>query len=242
MKNFVFITLTLLAPTAFGQSTAFLLSQAEDVLQANLDITGGEDRWRDVETIRWEATLSGRVDDLTLTGKRTSVCKFPGYRYVEQEILNGGVTEKYQMVYTPNRAWMNQPDGRKNLPLDQYNPALSCAKEELCILDGDEWTLERMEKTTFQNRPVYKVILSQDNAYYQYRYYDRRTLMHVATEMPMPDDTVMTTLYSDFRTKDGLILPYRITVITPQVDGRQVYDIQRIELNPDVDNKLFSDR
>lgn len=238
-RFYFWFLLSVLPLTATAQQTrTYYLDSAEDLFRANLDITGGEERWRDISTIRLEAQISGQIDDFPLEGIRISISKFPGYRYVEQQVLNGGIRETYKLRYTPERAWIEQ-DGKKSLVPQDESPSLLQAKEELAFLEAEDLEIEAFERTYFNNKRVFKVVFTRQGTTYT-RYYDRQNLLLVGTETPLNDGSVVTTWFSDYREVKGLLFPFQISVFTPNVGGRQVYHISRITLNIEVNvSQLF---
>ncbi len=221
-----------------AQTRTYYLDSAEDLFRANLDITGGEERWRQVNSIRLEAQISGKIDETDLEGLRISISKFPGYRYVEQQVLNGGIRETYKLRYTPEKAWIEQ-DGKKSLVPKDDGLSMLQAKEELALLEDEVVEIMQFERTFFNNKRVFKVVYARKNNTFT-RYYDRQNLLLIATETPLNDGSVVATWFSDYRDVKGLLFPFQISVFTPGVQGRQIYQVSHISLNVEVNlSQLF---
>lgn len=222
-----------------AQERVYVIREATELLEAHIDLTGGETNWREVERVRWEASVSGVVNSQPIKGKRTAISQYPGFRYVENNLVNGTANERYKVVFTPTKAWMETPTDRKIIPIED-GPSLQGAKEELVILDSDEYEMIEFKKTRLNNRLVYEVTLEK-NGKTLLRYYDRTTLMLIATQVTLDDGRIIMTRYSDFRPVGKLIYPFHVEVYSSDLEGKQVYDINRIELNPKIDAaRLFS--
>lgn len=217
-------------------SRTFQLRTSQDVMMAHIEITGGEEAWKAIQAMRWEADMSTILDTVQLFGKRITVSQYPGYRYTEQTVMNGQIEQKWKVVYTPTEAWMQTPDGKEVMPLEN-NPSFQGAKEEITILADPDYQIDPYEKGIWEYKQVYIVTIRHQGETYK-RFYNRSTLMLMRVETTKPDGSVYIISYSDYRAVGKVLAPFRIEVQPPNM-SKQVFSLNSMELNPEVDAKLF---
>jgi outer membrane lipoprotein-sorting protein len=92
-----------------------------------------------------------------------------------------------------------------------------------------------------EGEPCYKVDLTSNEGLKQTRYYStksglmRKTAMTMKTEMgDIPTETIV----SDYRDESGLLVPHK--VVTKLMSQQMVMNIERVELNPEIDASRFA--
>ena len=152
--------LALLATTSTLQAQNWTLKTAKEVLEANVEATGGTDAWNTIKTIRLEGTMemdSPMGGGGTQKGPFIVHVKLPGYSHRESTMETQMGEMKSTLVMTPEKSWAESSmGGRRDLP-DQDWMDLESAKQELALLNNDAYTLAGLETDIADTGPIYIV-------------------------------------------------------------------------------------
>ena len=198
--------LALLATTSTLQAQNWTLKTAKEVLEANVEATGGADAWSTIKTIRLEGTMemdSPMGGGGTRKGPFIVHVKLPGYSHRESTMETQRGEMKSTLVMTPEKSWAESSmGGRRDLP-DQDWMDLESAKQELALLNNDAYTLAGLETDIADTGPIYIVSVEHNGKMYK-RHYDQISLMLLAAERPSLRGGKEWIHYGDYKDVDGL--------------------------------------
>lgn len=237
-----------------------LLETAEEVLEANIETTGGRAAWEAVRSIQLTGT---RISDAPMGGGKMTatfveIIRYPGYLHsaAQMDTPMGAMT--VTRVRTPEASWVEAGEmGRRDIPV-RPSLTLESACPELAILDNPEFAATGLATDTFDGADVY-VVSHIAGGQTLRRYYDQDSLLLLAAERISAggDDDAEPELvtYSNYREVDGLQISHAqveqvtMTMITRSGDGEETetthrgesnLTIESVTINPDVDDSLFS--
>ncbi|MDX1438590.1 MAG: hypothetical protein R3284_01690 [Rubricoccaceae bacterium] len=233
------------------------LETAEEVLEANLEATGGRSAWEAIQSLERTGL---RINDSPMGGgKMTSTfvetIQYPGYLHNSSEMETQMGTMNIVRVITPEESWVEAgPIGRREMPLEP-NLNLEGPSAELTLLTSSEFSIAGMTTDTFEGREVYVVTVDVAGVELQ-RYYDQSNLMLLAAERGGADGAEPELVkYGDYREVDGLLFSFEqdeevtMRMISRDASGNETETLRRgdatvtienIRLNPNVDTTLFS--
>ena len=237
-----------------------LLETPEEVLEANIEATGGRTEWEAVQSMQITGT---RISDSPMgSGKMTSTyvenIRYPGYLHNASEMDTPMGSMTVTRVRTPAASWVEAgPMGRRDLPV-RPSVTLERACPELAILDDAEFAITGLATESFEGQYVY--VVSHDVAGVTLRrYYDQESLLLLGAERISAggDEGSEPELvkYRDYRSVDGLLISHAqaeevtMTMISrsgggdetqTQHRGESSVTIENIVINPGVDDSLFS--
>lgn len=179
---------------------------AREVLEANVEATGGSDAWKAIKS----STLKGtRVLDTPMGERKadfTTYNRYPGYSRTD-EVIHSPMGEMEQvMVSTPEGRWTNAMGGTRELPARSWIVSES-AKDELFLLSDDRVELGSLETEIDETGPVFVVSFTFEGESYK-RKYNQFTLLLTAAEAPGNDGSKNWTSYDDYREIDGFHIPH----------------------------------
>ena len=209
---------------------------AEDVLEANLEATGGRAAWEAIENMHVVQEVLAEMPQGLMTLESEAWIIFPDYMFadVRQTMEASGMPAVDSKIYmTPEGGWMETPQGRQEFdepPAELRNAARSDAKEELALLNGDaELTLLPNQK--MDGTDTYVVQVGGENG--TKRYYDAESLLLIATEAPSPMGGTMIQRVSDYRQVGNVQFPHQQDAeITDEI--RQSVVLSTVEFNIDL--------
>lgn len=233
MTNFQVLAFTIalsipLASTTSAQS----YRTARDVLEANVEVMGGEKAWGAVRSLRVETEMEmdGPVD----MGRITSTTMiYPGYRFSESEIFIPGANQiqSTKILLTPDGGWMEGPEGREKLEKpDGAGPTGGPrhALEELGFLQSD-LSLNLLDNKQIDGRDAYVVQIG-DGEEAPKRFYDTDTLFLIAQEMRTNMGGNIMRHLDDYREVDGIYFAHRQEIDSP-MGGKQTEITSSITVN-----------
>ena len=197
-------------------------STARDVIEANLEATGGTEAWKAIKTI----TLGGTRMLDTPMGKRKSVfttyARYPGYNRTE-ELIDSPMGEMEQLIVsTPEGRWTKAMGGRREMPARDWISS-QYAKDEVFLLSDDRVELAPLEKETDETGPVYVVSFTFEGEVYR-RKYSQFTLFLTAAEAPDNSGVKNWSNFDDYRQIGGFHMPFlwgSVASITVNMNGEE---------------------
>jgi outer membrane lipoprotein-sorting protein len=213
----------------------------DEIIAKNVEARGGEAKLRAVKAVR----LTGKVEvGPGMVAPTTMVIKRPGM--VRMEFTVQGMTAI--QAYDGKTGWGVMPfQGKK----DPEPMAADDVKqlEDQADLDGPLMdykskgnTVEYLGKDKVEGSDAFKLKVTKKNGIIETSYIDADSGLEVKTITKTKirgNDTEVETTYSDFRSVEGLTLPFSIdqgVVGSPQ---KQKITIDKVELNPNTSDEQF---
>ncbi len=264
----IFATLVLLlalAPLAKAQpdkdAEKTFLETAQEVLEANIDVTGGRLAWEAVQSIQLTGT---RISDSPMGGGKMTATyvesiRYPGYLHNASEMDTPMGAMTVTRVRTPDASWVEAgPMGRRDIPI-RASLTLESACPELTIRENPEFEATGMTSESFEGNDVYVVSHNAGGRTLK-RYYHQDSLLLIAAErIPAagPQDSEPELVkYADYREVDGVLISHAqeeqvtMTMISRSGDGQETetthrgdsaVTIENIVVNVDIGDALFAD-
>jgi outer membrane lipoprotein-sorting protein len=226
-------------------ATVFTLPAAaqtvDEIIAKNVEARGGEAKLRAVKSIR----LTGKIEvGPGMVAPTTLVIKRPGM--VRMEFTIQGMTAV--QAYDGKQGWDIMPfQGKK----DAEPMAADDVKEleDEADIDGPLMdykakgnTVEYLGKDKVEGSDAYKLRVTRKNGIIETSYIDVDTGLEVKTITKAKihgNDTEVETTYSDFRTVDGLVVPFAIESGTAGGTQKQKITVDKIEINPEISETDF---
>lgn len=222
------LLLVLALATSLGALAQPAYTTAEEVLEANIEATGGRDAWNQVERLHLTQQIMVEMPGNLMTLTSDAWIIFPTHFFVTTEQTSEGTAANSTIYVSPEGGFMESAMGRQEFqePPPELAGQQRTAKEEIALLDdGAEMTL--VPDTTFEETAAYLVELSDGSK----RYYDAQTLLLLAVEASSPMGPVLRRV-SDHGAVEGLTFGRTQEV---EFGGmRQSVTIDTIEINPDI--------
>jgi outer membrane lipoprotein-sorting protein len=213
----------------------------DEIIAKNVEARGGEAKLRAVKSIRMTGKMElgpGMVAPMTMFMKR------PGM--VRQEFTVQGLTGI--QAYDGKQGWDIMPfQGKK----DPEPMAADDAKlmEDQGDIDGPLMdykakgnTVEYLGKDKVEGSDAYKLRVTKKNGIIETSFIDVDTGLEVKTITKAKihgNETEVENTFSDFRTVDGLVIPFAIEFGTVGGTQRQKITVDKIEINPDINDAEF---
>ena len=236
--------LILVAMAACGWAVGAHAQTVDEIVAKNLAARGGIEKLRAIRSMVMTESLS------TPDGKTTTLKVFllrPN-RIREELAMGQGKSIK---AFDGQSGWIQNPGPREA----GVRPLTDGDLEELRddAENGIGWVLadyaakgSRIELAgtqTVDGRPCYKLKVTLRNGHRQYQYIDTQTYLEVRQDilgtMDGKPSAIEQTL-GDYRSEAGALFAHSIVSVMRGQPGRSTVTIQRIEINPPIDEKLFS--
>ena len=241
----VFIVSLLFSSQGFAQD----YTTAREVLNANLEATGGASNWAEIGTI---TSTGSRELDMPMGARESTFIKYdlyPGYSRTEETIESPMGSMEQLIVSTPEGRWTNSMMGRRELPANTWISNES-AKEELFLLSDDRVELLDLETEIGDTGPEYVLSFRYEGETYQ-RKYNQFTLFLTAAEAPGNDGSKNWVTFDDYQEVDGFQIPHTwesvATITINREDGDNtstitvVTHLESISFNDSLSDELFAE-
>lgn len=206
MRPIATLTLCLLFLTSITLAQpASQLTTPEDVLEANIEATGGRGAWDRITTSRISGTqsVSSSMGSFDLTWE--TVTKYPGYARTKS-IPTMDASFASTTVVTPERSWFTSHTGEVKDFDTEYTLPFAGPLAEISILDNKDIRLVRLDTDDHEERPVYVVTIEVDGKALK-RYYDQETHLLVAAQKPnMMNTSKDWVYYDDYREVEDVMI------------------------------------
>lgn len=224
------LTLLLVLALLGTGSAAAQYTTPQEVLEANIEATGGRTAWENIESLHLSQEIITELPQGLLTMASEAWIIFPGYVYAttEQTSEMEGMPAMNTTIYvTPEGGWMDTPMGRQDAPAEVRDQNRS-AKEEIALLAAEAPALALLDEQSIDDRPAYVIQVGGETG--MKRFYDKETLLLVAVEQDSQMGPMMRRV-SDYKEVDGLTFGH-----TQEMDMggqmRQSVIISAIDINP----------
>lgn len=236
-----------LAATVFaGEQISRQTLTAEQIVDKNVAARGGLDAWRKVQTMVW----TGRVDSANAPAQELPfvlAMKRPNKTRFEISVLN----QKAVRVFDGKQGWKLSPSGNMGtvVPRPYTVDELKSAQDEQVIdgllvdheAKGVHVALEGTDQVA--GHDAYRLAVTLPSGTVRHVWVDAKTFLDVRHERLAHDAhgqkvTVQVT-YGDYKEVDGLQIPLTIESGTDQTGKRDTLRIDRVTLNPPLEDVIF---
>lgn len=236
MKNF-FLIAALLITGAFYASA----QSADDIISKHVTAIGGRDKIKAINTMK----MTGIFD--VGGGVQIPFVNYfarPGKMKIEATFQ--GMTQ--QIAVDGNSGWQINPFMGSKDPEPMNGDELKMMKQQadfeghLVDYKDKGYTAEFLGQEDFEGTQVNKVSLSNKDGEQTTYYLDAESnlLLKESQKIKMADNEIQTeTVYGDYKTDGGMMLPHSIESKTPGQEGSQKITISTVEVNVPVDNAMF---
>ncbi len=208
---------------------------AEKVINKYIKARGGAKKLNQLEgyALTYQTTIRSRTLKINLKKKSPNLFR--------QNLKVGGMTQQ-EKVYDGKQAFVkSMQTGKKKLEGKQEKQTrINATMFYLTKMDELGLNAELKGMETINNKPAYKIKLSNDEGLSWIEYFSKYTHLRVAekrTQKTPQGEMTQTTFYSDYETKDGIKFPGTIT----QSMGQRKFDLDLlvINLNPGLSKSDF---
>ncbi|MFP5284314.1 MAG: PQQ-binding-like beta-propeller repeat protein [Thermoanaerobaculia bacterium] len=204
---------------------------------------GGRERWRALRSIEMEGTFTSFSEEaaFTLRRKRPNLYRFDS-RMIQKEMILAqdaqGPWWLYPLYGIDSPAKMEEPPVVVMTARDaEIEPALLGYREK-----GHKVVLAGRGEVNGQE--TLRLELTRSNGWVETWHLDPRTYLEVAVDSKvfdysqLPQEMQERAYLSDFRTVDGLVIPYRIE---KEYGARHtVTRVEKVRVNPEVEDRVFA--
>ncbi len=210
----------------------------DEIIAKSIEARGGEAKLRAVKSLRF----SGKIEvGPGIVVPTNMVIKRPGM--VRMEFTLQGMTAV--QAYDGNQGWaiMGKKDAEP-MAADDVKDLENEADIDGPLMDykAKGNTVEYLGKDKVGGSDAYKLRVTKKNGIIDTSFIDVDTGLEVKTITKTKIhgiDTEVETTYSDFRTVDGLVIPFAIETGTVGGTLKQKITVDKIEINPDVSDADF---
>lgn len=210
----------------------------DEVLDRHAAAKGGLDRWRAVRSL----TVSGTLTAFSETGPFLVEWKRPDHYRLEQTLLG----RKVVMATDGTAGWGINPLAQvaepAALPEEVMKYTKRDAEYESPLIDAKAKgnKVEFLGQGDVDGQPALKLDVTRKDGSKETWYLDPKTFLEIARsdrKFDMGRENERWTYYSDFRTVDGLVLPYHIE---EEFSIRHIAtDVEKVQVNPEIDPARF---
>ena len=206
--------------------SAFAFSQtAEQIIQYNIDKSGGENAWNNLNSIVLKGEAMINVDysyPITIKHQRP-YNKSVTFKIDGKEILNEG--------YDGKNGWTYSDIQKKNVIVPNYTP--DAFDSDLLKYKQKGFNVKLVGKETYEKgKQCYKIELLK-NKNQSFYCFDDKTYQLVFEENK--DETMF---YQDYKDFNGLSFATKI-IGRPKEGGEYIIKLNSIQTNPYIDKKVF---
>ncbi len=237
MKNiknlFVAAMMLAIVPAATAQNV-------DEIIGTYFENTGGMDAWKSLESLKMSASISQGGMEIpiemyqTKDGKMSITANFQGMNMTFMAYDGETAWNTNQMTMAPEKLTQEQADNMKLQANDFPSPFMDYKSKG--------YTVEYVGEETMEGTPTHKIKLVQEPIMVNgkqeesitYYYFEAENFVPIATEVSMAGQTMKDTM-SDYEEVDGLYFPFAMTMM-----GGMPLKIKSIEINPEIDAKMFS--
>jgi len=234
-KLLLFLCAALLTVSAFGQTV-------DELLDKNLNAEGGKDKLKAIQSMR----LTGKMKMGPMEAPITIVKSRPSEMRVDFVIQGMTGTS----AYDGTTGWNQMPFMGNKDPQKMTEEQLKDIRVE-ADFDGPTFDykakgnkVEYVGKVDTEGRTTYKLHVTTKEGKESNIYLDAESYLVIRTEATrnvQGQDLEMETTIGDYKTVDGITMPYSMEshVKGKEGMGGQAVTIEKIELNPKVDAAMF---
>jgi len=220
--------------------TPMSAQNVDDILASYFENTGGADAWNDLKSLKISASVSQGGMDIpvdiyqTKEGNLAYVANFQGMNMTFMAYDGETAWSTNQMTMAPEKMPKEQTDNMKLQTNDFPSPFMNYKEKG--------YTVEYVGEEMMEGTETYKIKLIQEpimvngkeEENISYHYFETENNVPIAIEASVAGQTMKDTM-SDYEEVDGLYFPFSMTVF-----GGMPLSIKSIEVNPDIDAKIFA--
>ncbi|MBL7808611.1 MAG: hypothetical protein JNN28_12380 [Saprospiraceae bacterium] len=236
MKKTLSFAAFLLFLSGFAQAQS-----AEEIVGKHIAAIGG-DKWALVEGVKSEAKISadgapGMSISMTMVTIRN--------KSIRMDVSVMGMTQT--TVVNGDAGWANNPFMGKMDPEPLTSDQVK-AMSDMTDVDGTlvgykekGYTLEYMGKEDVDGTEAHKIKINKGGKRSEYTFIDPASfyeIKNIRVEEVDGQEVETATVYSNFKTQDGLVFPFTIQQNDPMMGGSTV-TVTSVTINPLVDQKTF---
>lgn len=214
---------------------------AEDLIAKHIAATGGAN-WAKVTSMKNEANINaegapGMAISMAMTVLRDKAARM--------DVSVMGMTQS--SAISGDKGWSTNPFAGKTdaepMTADQVK-----SMHEMTDIDGSligykekGYTVEYVGTEDVDGTEAQKIKINKGNKKVEYCFFDPATsyeIKNVQVEEVDGKEVETATVYSNFKTQDGIVFPFTIQQANPMM-GNSTITVTSIILNPKVDEKLF---
>ncbi len=245
MKTLKLLLLTLIIGFSFNANA----QTADEIIENYFENTGGIDNWEKVEGIKMYAKINqnGMEIPLEITqlkgGKQMTVINFQG-KEIKQGVFDGETL--WGINFMTQKAEKNDKETTDNMKLEKND-----FPDPFLNYKAKNYTVELLGKETIDGAETFKLKLVKEpitvdgkkEENISYYYFDTENFVPIVVHSEIRSGQfkgqVSEAKMSDYQEVDGIYFPYSLTQgIKGQ--GGQPINIDKIELNPKIDDSAFT--
>lgn len=232
-----FLTGILLLIPATGQAQD--LTTARDVLEANIEATGGRTAWEGITDMHIQQEMVMEMQQMGVIVIATeSWLVEPGFMYSTVSLQEGppqvpAAALERRVYKTPEGGWVESANGRQDMSelsaAEQATMGRASAKNELDLLEKADSTLALLPDDEFDGTAAYVVQSTLEDGTPLKFFYDKDSFLligqEVATEMGQTQIQI-----GDYREVNGVLFSFE-TVVDLGPTGSQTIQVTDLEVN-----------
>ena len=236
MKKTLFFAAFSLFFSAFTQAQT-----AEDIIAKHIAATGG-DKWTKVSSMKNEAKITADGSPNMVIGMTMTVVRDKALR---MDVSVMGMTQS--SAISGDKGWSTNPFAGKNDPepmtADQVKSMLEMTDVDGALVGYKEkgYTVEYVGTEDVDGTEAQKIKVDKGNKKVEYCFFDPATsyqIKSIQVEEVDGKQVEGATVYSNFKTQDGLVFPFTMQQSNPMM-GNSTITLTTVTINPTVDEKIF---
>ena len=222
----------------FALASGLQAATLDEVVARHIEAKGGRDAWKGVEGLK----ITGTYEAFSIPKPFTLIEKAPGRIYFDHYQGNDHVV----LGFDGTTAWMLHEGYRMDYPFRLGRADRNVAEQESDLatpfFDYEErgGKVEYLGREKFEGVQGHKLKVTRQSGVEETWYLDPETYLEfarISTGSDYGHPTEMVTFFEDFRKVDGLVIPHHVE---SEFGIRlRVMDIEKVELNPEVEDALF---
>jgi len=213
----------------------------DDIIARNVESRGGREAFAAVATARLTGTVTagGVTNPITIEYKRPDKIRI--------EIVTQGVTTV--QAFDGEIGWALLPQLDSDAPAELTGPSLRQLQDRADVIEGPlvgyaekGHTVELLGQEDVEGRPAYKLLVKRRSGTELTVYLDAETFLEVrqVTEANVSGSQLPVTVFlEDYEPVGGLLRPRKIRAVSRGGFLNQELDIEKTELNVDIDDARF---
>ncbi len=215
--------------------TAAFAQSVDDIVARNLAAKGGADKLRALQTLR----QTGSITMQGMNARMTTSFKRPYMNRQEIDVMG----QTMVMVFDGTKGAMLNPMVGPDpiaMPPEQVEMMKDQSDFDGPLLDykAKGYVIDFVGNETLDDKPVFHLRISRKALPPQDLYLDGTTYLETKMSTTVPGSGVMEVKFGDYRTVDGLTMPYLLQSFAGNMMVSEM-KIDKIEFNVKLDDSLF---
>ena len=237
MKKTLFFAAFSLFFATFGQAQT-----AEEIIAKHIAATGGADKWAKVTTMKSDAKISADGAPTMNIEMSMTVVRDKALR---MDVAVMGMTQS--SAISGDQGWSTNPFQGKTEPEPLTADQVKSMKE-MTDVDGalvgykeKGYTVEYVGTEDVDGTETLKIKVDKGNKKVEYCFFDPANyyqIKSIQVEEVDGKQVESATVYSNFKTQDGLVMPFTMQQANPMM-GNSTITVTTMTFNPTVDEKIF---